>query len=671
MKKIMVTLFSVAALASCCGDKKTPAIDTANFDESYALQDDFYEHFTAGWQRNHPMKPEYSRYGAFDLLRESNELRIKELFAELQIKGTEEGSVEQKIAELYRMGLDSATLNTAGAEPLKAALQTIEAVDSRSELSALIGHLHRTSGNPFFYAMVAADEMNTSANVLYFGQAGLGLGDRDYYFDENGEAIRTAYVDYITRVMTLAGYSESEAARIAESVMAVENALAESHYTNVELRNPHKNYNRLTSAALRRTYRNIDWNAYADALGLQLPEELVVAQKPALARANKLIGSAPLRTIKDYLLFHEVNDASSYLSDDFATANFDFYGRTLSGQQEQKPRWKRSLGVANALLSEAVGEIYVAKYFPAEYKDKMLTIVANLQSALSQHIDALEWMSDATKVKAQEKLSTFTVKIGYPDKWKDYTSLAINPAKSYLDNIKAAKEWYTADNLSELGQPVDRAKWFMSPQTVDAYYNPTTNEICFPAAILQPPFFNPEADDAVNYGAIGVVIGHEMTHGFDDQGRQYDKDGNLRDWWTKEDAEAFDQKAKVLVAQFDAIEVNNEGLHANGAFTLGENIADQGGLRVAYTALCNALGGVEPEKIDGYTASQRFYISYATLWAQNIRPEEVIRLTKIDPHSLGKWRVNGTLPNIAEWYEAFGIVDGTMFRPAEERVVIW
>ena len=671
MKKVMITLFSVAALASCCGDKKTPAIDTANFDESYALQDDFYEHFTAGWQRNHPMKPEYSRYGAFDLLRESNEFRIKELFAELQTKGTEEGSVEQKIADLYRMGLDSVKLNADGAEPLKAALQTIEAVGSRGELSALLGHLHRTSGNPFFYAMVSADEMNTSVNVLYLGQAGLGLGDRDYYFDESGEAIRTAYVAYIRRVMALAGYTEEEAARIAESVVAVENALAESHYTNVELRNPHKNYNRLTSAALRRAYRNIDWNAYTAALGLQLPEELVVAQKPALARANKLIGSAPLRTIKDYLLFHEVRGAASYLSDDFAEANFDFYGRTLSGQQEQRPRWKRSLGAANSLLSEAVGEIYVAKYFPAEYKEKMLTIVGNLQSALSQHINALEWMSEATKVKAQEKLATFTVKIGYPDKWKDYSSLTIDPAKSYLENIKAANEWYTADNLSELGQPVDKDKWFMSPQTVNAYYNPTTNESCFPAAILQPPFFNPEADDAVNYGAIGVVIGHEMTHGFDDQGRQYDKDGNLRDWWTKEDAEAFDKRAQVLVAQFDAIEVNDEGLHANGAFTLGENIADQGGLRVAYTALRNSLGGVEPEKIDGYTAAQRFYISYATLWAQNIRPEEVIRLTKIDPHSLGKWRVNGTLPNIAEWYEAFGIVDGAMFRPAEERVVIW
>ena len=671
MKRIMITLFSVAALCSCGGEKKTPAINTANFDDNYALQDDFYEHFTAGWQRNNPMKPEYSRYGAFDMLRESNELRIKELFSELQTKSVEQGSVEQKIADLYLMGLDSTRLNAEGGAPLKATLETIEKVGSRGELSALLGHLHRTSGNPFFYAMVSADEMDTANNVLYLGQAGLGLGDRDYYFDESGEEIRKAYVAYIQKIMALAGYTSEESARIAESVMKIENSLAESHYTNVELRNPHRNYNKTTLAALRKSYRNINWDAYAEALGLTMPEVLVVSQKPAIARANKLLGSADLRTIKDYLLFHEVRGAASYLSDEFSQTNFDFYGRTLSGQQEQRPRWKRSLGTANSLLSEAVGEIYVAKFFPAEYKEKMLAIVGNLQVALSQHINALEWMSDQTKAKAQEKLATFTVKIGYPDKWKDYSSLTIDPAKSYLENIKAANEWYTADNLSELGQPVDKAKWFMSPQTVNAYYNPTTNEICFPAAILQPPFFNPEADDAVNYGAIGVVIGHEMTHGFDDQGRQYDKDGNLRDWWTKADAEAFDQRAQRLVAQFDAIEVNEEGLHANGAFTLGENIADQGGLRVSYTALQNALGGVEPEKIDGYTAAQRFYISYATLWAQNIRPEEVIRLTKVDPHSLGKWRVNGTLPNIAEWYEAFGITDGAMYRPAEERVVIW
>ena len=671
MKRIMITMFSVAALCSCGGEKKTPAIDTANFDESIALQDDFYEHFTAGWQRNNPMKPEYSRYGAFDMLRESNELRIKELFAELENKSVEEGSVEQKIADLYRMGLDSVRLNAEGAAPLQEALGAIESVDCRCALSALLGKMHRTSGNPFFYAMVSADEMNTSANVLYLGQNGLGLGDRDYYFDESGEDIRKAYVAYIQKIMALAGYSEEECSRIAESVMTIENALASAHYTNVELRNPHKNYNRTTLKSLKRTYRNINWGDYAAALGFEMPEEMVVSQKPALAKANELLGSADLRAIKDYLLFHEVSSAASYLSDDFSAANFDFYGRTLSGQQEQRPRWKRSLGTANSLLSEAVGELYVAKFFPAEYKEKMLAIVGNLQVALSQHINALEWMSDVTKAKAQEKLATFTVKIGYPDKWKDYSSLAIDPSQSYLANMRAASAWYTADNLADLGKPVDKSRWFMSPQTVNAYYNPTTNEICFPAAILQPPFFNPEADDAVNYGAIGVVIGHEMTHGFDDQGRQYDKDGNLRDWWTKEDAEAFDKKAQVLVEQFDAIEVNDEGLHANGAFTLGENIADQGGLRVAYTALQNALGGVEPEKIDGFTAAQRFYIAYATLWAQNIRPEEVVRLTKIDPHSLGKWRVNGTLPNIAEWYEAFGIEGGAMFRPEEERVIIW
>lgn len=671
MKRLMITLFSVAALASCGEGQKNPAIDTNNFDTSYALQDDFYEHFTAGWQRNNPMKPEYSRYGAFDMLRESNELRIKELFDQLEKTTAESGSVEQKLADLYRLGLDSIRLNNEGVTPLKPALEAIEKVTKRSELGALLGTIHRTSGNPFFYAMVSADEMDTSNNVLYLGQAGLGLGDRDYYFDESSEPIRTAYRAYIGKVMTLAGYSEAEAARIAESVLDIENSLADAHFTNVELRNPHRNYNKITSKSLRRTYRNIDWEGYAAAMGFTLPAELVVSQQPALARANALLGKADLRAIKDYLLFHEVRSAAGYLSDDFVEANFDFYGRTISGQQEQRPRWKRALGTTNSLLSEAVGEIYVAKYFPAEYKEKMLSIVGDLQKALSQHIDALEWMSPETKAKAQEKLGTFTVKIGYPDKWKDYTSLAVSAEKSYLENIKAANAWYTADNLSELGKPVDKAKWFMSPQTVNAYYNPTTNEICFPAAILQPPFFNPEADDAVNYGAIGVVIGHEMTHGFDDQGRQYDKDGNLRDWWTKEDAEAFDQRAQRLVAQFDAIEVNDEGLHANGAFTLGENIADQGGLRVAYTALQNALGGVEPEKIDGYTAAQRFYISYATLWAQNIREQEIVRLTKVDPHSLGKWRVNGTLPNIAEWYEAFGITDGKMYRPVEERVVIW
>ncbi|MBO7197513.1 MAG: M13 family metallopeptidase [Tidjanibacter sp.] len=671
MKRTMIILFAAAALASCGGQKKTPALNPDNFDESYALNDDFYEHFTAGWQKRNPLTAEYSRFGAFDMLRQSNELRVKELFAEIEKTEAEKGTVEQKLADLYRLGLDSTRLNAEGAAPLKAYLERIESLCCRECLSSLLGSIHRTSANPFFASGVGADEKNTSVNVLYIGQAGIGIGDRDYYFDESAAQIREAYESYIKKVTTLAGYTPEEAARIAESVLRIEKSLAESHFTNVERRNPHKNYNKLTLKQLKREFKNIDWDAYAAAMGFEMPEELIVSQRPALARANKLIGTEDLRTIKDYLIFHEIRSAASYLSDEFTATNFDFYGRTLSGSEQERPRWKRALSTADGNLSEAVGKKYVEKYFPQEYKTKMIEIVANLQTALGKHIDALDWMSDATKVKAQEKLASFTVKIGYPESWEEYTSLEIDPALSYLENIRAISAWHTADNLADLGQPVDKAQWLMSPQTVNAYYNPTTNEICFPAAILQPPFFNPDADDAVNYGAIGVVIGHEMTHGFDDQGRQYNKDGNLNDWWTKEDAEAFDKRAQVLVEQFDAIEVNEEGLHANGTFTLGENIADQGGLRVAMTALRDSWGENKPQPIDGFTAEQRFYIAYATLWAQNIRPQEIVRLTKVDPHSLGKWRVNGTLPNIADWYEAFGITEGDMYRAPEDRVIIW
>ena len=668
---IVSAIKSLDAPADAKEAEKVPALNPDNFDKSYNVEDDFYERFTAGWQKRNPLSAEYSRFGAFDMLRQSNELRVKELFSEIENMQAVAGSVEQKLADLYRLGLDSVRLNREGAEPLRGSLAKIEAVGSRSELSALLGWMHRESCNPFFASGVGPDEKNTSVNVLYIGQAGLGIGDRDYYFDESAAPIREAYVGYIKRVAGLAGYSTEEAERIAASVMEVEQALAESHFTNVERRNPQKNYNKLTLSQLKKEFANVDWNAYAEALGFKMPAELVVSQRPALARANKLLAQEELRTIKDYLLFHEIRSAANYLSDDFTEAHFDFYGRTLSGSEQQRPRWKRSLSVADGNLSEAVGKRYVEKFFPEQYKRKMVEIVANLQKALGKHIDALDWMSFATKVKAHEKLASFTVKIGYPDSWEEYAAMEIDPRKSYLENVRAASAWHTADNLADLGKPVDKAQWLMSPQTVNAYYNPTTNEICFPAAILQPPFFNPDADDAVNYGAIGVVIGHEMTHGFDDQGRQYDKDGNLNDWWTKEDAEAFDKRAQVLVEQFNAIEVNKEGLHANGQFTLGENIADQGGLRVAMTALKDSWGGERPESIDGFTPEQRFYISYATLWAQNIREQEIVRLTKIDPHSLGKWRVNGTLPNIADWYEAFDITDGDMYRAPEDRVVIW
>ncbi|MBR3801037.1 MAG: M13 family metallopeptidase, partial [Rikenellaceae bacterium] len=515
----------------------------------------------------------------------------------------------------------------------------------------------------------------STQNILYAQQSGLGMGNRDYYLDEENASKREGYVAFLTKAFELA--EVEGAAEKAAAVLDFETKMAKDFRSMVELRDIEANYNPTTRAAFVSRYDAIDWESYFAAVGIGEFEQMVVGQPEVLDAVNKLLKSTPIEVVKDYLAAGYLRSAASYLNDELNAASFDFFGRQMSGAQQQRPRWKRAMGVPNSILGEAVGKMYVAKFFPEEDKVRMTELVKNLQVALGQHIEALEWMSDETKARAQEKLAAFTVKIGYPDKWKDYSSLEIDPTLSYWENIKRANAWYTADNFAKLGKPVDRDEWFMSPQTVNAYYNPTTNEICFPAAILQPPFYNSEADDAVNYGAIGVVIGHEMTHGFDDQGRQFDKDGNLNDWWTAADAAAFNERADKLVAQFDAIEVlaakeDQPAIFANGRLSLGENIADQGGLRVAMTALRNSLEGKEaPAPIDGYTAEQRFYLSYATLWAQNIRDEEIARLTKVDVHSLGKNRVNATLRNIEDFYTAFSIEDGAMFMPVEERVVIW
>lgn len=646
------------------------AIDISNFETSVAPSEDFYRYVTGGWQKKNPLKPEFARYGAFDRLREDNELRIKELFASMSESKAEKGSIAQKIGDLYSMGLDSAKLNADGAAPIKADMAAVQAIGSPEQLAAAVASMHRTTASPLFTLFVDADMMNSAVNIAYLHQDGIGMGDRDYYLDAENENIRQAYKEYIARLFTLAGYTGEQAAAAVDAVMRIETAIAEASYTNVELRDPYANYHNLSIGELKKRYDAFDWDAYLAGMGLSQLAQINVCQLTTMDAVNKVVKETSDENMKYYLVFNLLNSAAPYLSDDFSSARWEFYGKTLSGQQQQRPRWKRALGVPNSILSEAVGEMYVQKYFPASSKEKMVRLVGNLQEALGQHITSLEWMSEQTKAKALEKLAAFNVKIGYPDKWKDYSSLEIDPSLSYWENIKRATEWQSEDDLSQVGKPVDRDKWHMSPQTVNAYYNPTTNEICFPAAILQPPFFNPEADDAVNYGAIGVVIGHEMTHGFDDQGRQFDKDGNLADWWTEQDAEAFSAKTGVLAGQFDKIEVL-DGLHANGQLTLGENIADQGGLRVAYTAMKNAQNGVEPAPIDGFTADQRFYLSYATIWAQNIRDEEIARLTKIDPHSLGEWRVNATLRNIDTFYEAFGITDGAMFMPEAERVVIW
>ena len=676
MKRLTLILLSAIAMTATAmtpneGDKIVPAIDTNNFDASVVCNDDFYQWATGGWQKNNPLKPEYSRYGSFDVLRENNEIRINELFGEMAKSEAEFGSVEQKISDLYKMGLDEERLNKEGAEPIREALNSILAMQSREELVASLAQLHTDGIGVFFASYPAADLADSNMTILYMEQGGLCMGNRDYYTDQKNAEIKVAYRNYLKTIFTLAAV-EGDVEKMVDNVLAIEDRLAEKHWTNVECRDIVKGYNPYTYEAFKAEYQGVDWDAYFGAMGVAEINKLVVAQPSSFTNTLATLTTASLDELRAYVAAHYIDAATSYLSEEFALASFEFFGKTMSGTQEIRPRWKRAMGVPNNILSEAVGQIYVAKYFPESEKARVETMVYNIQKAFSKHIESLDWMGDATKAKAQEKLASFTVKIGYPNKWKDYSTLVVDPAKSYWANVVEANRWYTADAMSEVGKPVDREKWMMAPQVVNAYYMPTTNEICFPAAILQPPFYNPNADDAVNYGAIGVVIAHEMTHGFDDQGSQFDKDGNMNDWWTAEDRAAFEKKTQVLVDQFNAIEIL-PGLFADGKFSLGENIADQGGLRLAFTGLIDhAWAEGRPADIDGFTGEQRFYIGYATLWAQNITDQEKERLTKVDVHSLGRNRVNATLRNIQSWYDAFGVAESdAMYMPIEERVVIW
>jgi len=676
MNKLMISLgIAAMALAGCAQDKEAgkPAIDLANFDNTTSPSEDFYQYACGGWMEANPLTPEYARYGIFDQLEKENQEKLKILIEELGSKPQAEGSVGAKIQMMYNMGLDSLKRNADGAAPVAGQLEAIKAVSDMKELSAMVGKMHVESSSPFFGFYIGADEKNSTMNLLQFYQGGISMSDRDYYLldDESTVKIRNAYREYVNRLFTLAGYSEQEAAEATEAVISLETEIAKVSVDRATLRDVHKNYNKMTVKEFTSRFDFIDWEIFFKETGICKSQELNAGQIPFFEGLTKVLKKTSLDDQKDYLAFKLLNAASNYLSDDFVNANFDFYGRALQGKEELQPRWKSALAVVNRSLAEAFGQMYVEKYFPASSKEKMLEMVANLQTALGERIADLEWMSDETKAKAQEKLGTFIVKVGYPDKWKDYSSLEIKN-DSYWANICRANVFAHKEMMEDEGQPVDRTKWAMSPQTVNAYYNPTTNEICFPAAILQPPFFNAEADDAVNYGGIGVVIGHEMTHGFDDQGRNYDKDGNLSAWWTEEDAEKFNERAKVLVEQYDRIIVL-DSLHADGSYTLGENIADQGGLLVSHQAYMNTLKGKEtPADIDGFTHNQRFYIGYANLWAQNLRPQEIMRRTKTDVHSLGKWRVNAALKNIDDFYTAFDIKEGdAMYLAPEERINIW
>ena len=658
-------------MTTACTKQQTTGIDPANLDTTVVAQDDFYQFACGGWMANNPLTPEYSRFGSFDKLGLNNLEQVNGLIQEIAAKKHPQGSIAQKIGDIYNLAMDTARRDQEGIAPVQKTLNEIAAISTREELSKVLG----AAMDYQLWAMyVDADAMNSSMNILNEYQAGFALGEKEYYLDEDEQTtkIRNAYVAYVEKMFRLFGFAD--AAERAQTVLRLETRLAKAAYTNVELRDPQANYNKMSIAELQDLVPQVDWKTYFEALGVTI-DSLSVGQVPHLQEAGKMLAEEPLEDMKTLFTWQVIDGAASYLTNEIYMASFDFYGKVLSGREEPSPLWKRAVGIVNGTLGEAVGQMYVKKYFPEENKERMLALVHNLQKALGIRIENLEWMSRETKDKALDKLNAMTIKIGYPDKWRDYTALDINAADTYYANLQRAAKFEQAYSLSYLGKPVDKAKWYMTPQTVNAYYNPSSNEICFPAGILQYPFFDMKADDAFNYGAIGVVIGHEMTHGFDDQGCQFDKNGNLVNWWTAEDKAAFDQRTKVMEEAFNKIEVA-PGVHANGAFTLGENIADHGGLQVSFLAFTlNEEAKPENERLqtrDGFTPQQRFFLAYANVWAGNIRPEEILNRTKSDPHSLGRWRVNGALPQINAWYEAWNVTpESPLYIAPENRVSIW
>ena len=675
MKNLMSLPVTVLLMAvvSCGGNQsgQTSGLHLDNLDTTVAPGADFYRYACGGWMENNPLGDQYARFGSFDQLAETNTERINGLIEDIASRKGVKGD-EAKVGMLYNIAMDSVKLNADGMAPIASYLQRIDAVTDNAGLQQLVAVMMREAFDPYFFVFASVDEKNSTKNLLQIYQSGLTLGNRDYYLsdDENNRNIREKYVGHIGRMFSLAGFDEESAKKASESVMRVETALAGAHFDNLTLRDPYRNYHKMPYQEFVSRFPGMDWDSFMSVLGADNVDTLNVSQLEPLAKAVELITEGNIDDQKNYLKWKVVDAAAPYLSDAFVAENFEFYGKVISGQKEIKPRWKRAVATVDGVLGEEVGRMYVEKYFPPRAKERMITLIDNLKKSLGERISALEWLSDSTKEKALEKLSTFYVKVGYPDKWRDYSALEIKN-DSYFANIVRASVFEYDYLISKAGKPVDRTEWHMTPQTVNAYYNPTTNEICFPAGILQYPFFDMDADDAFNYGAIGVVIGHEMTHGFDDQGRLYDKNGNLADWWSQSDADNFKARAQVLVDWFDAIEVL-PGLYANGSLTLGENIADFGGIQVAFQAFRNATASAPLPVKDGFTPEQRFFIAYANLWATNIRDEQIRYLTQMDVHSLGEWRVNAILPHVQAWYDAFGIVpeDGMYLAP-EKRASIW
>ncbi len=676
MKFKMIIPILCFAAASCTGGKGelTSGIDKANMNESIAPGQDFYEFAAGGWMKANQLKPEHSSFGQFNVLAENTELQLRAMFEEYANTPQEQGTLGQKIGSLYRMAMDSTKRNEDGYKPILKDLEFVRNISTREDMQRATATLGKKGVDISMFGIYCdADLSDASKNLVQTYQGGLGLGNKDYYLneDEASKKVLEAYKTLINKMFSMIGYSEAEAKTKMENILSIEYRIARASKSRTELRDVPNNFHKMSYAELKNSFSGILWDDLFTGLGYPAFEEISVGQPEQLKEVERIYKEAPLQALKDYAEFGVIYGAASSLSDDFRKTAFEF-SQVLSGAQEDKPRWKRAVAAVDGVLGMPVGKLYVEKYFPESSKQRMLALVNNLKEALRQRVEQLDWMSDSTKQQAYDKLSTFYVKIGYPDTWRDFSKLQINDSLSYYENMCNASEFYLADMIErKVGKPVDKTEWLMTPQTINAYYNPTTNEICFPAGILQPPFFNPEADDAANYGAIGVVIGHEMSHGFDDQGSLFDKDGNMHNWWTAEDKAKFDERTAVLADYFSSLEVL-PGVNINGKLTLGENIGDNGGLNIAYQAFLNAIKDNPLETKDGFTPAQRFFISYGLVWATNEREEYLRNQVLNDPHSNARFRVNGALPHIDAWYEVFGIKEGdALYLAPEKRARIW
>ena len=674
--KFILPMMMIAAMPMGANAQNQSGLVMENLNKTVKPADDFYQFATGGWQKNHPLPAAYSRYGSFDQLQEDNNKRVNTILSELLKKSYKQGTIEQKLSDFYKQALDVESRNKAGISPVTPVLAEIAAAKTKADLQKIQLKYAAQGYGVSFGGGFSADEKNVTMNIFNIYQGGLTLGQKDYYVnnDEATVAIREAYKKYIQKMFQLYGFSAEEATKKEQAIFLHETMLALVSKSMTELRDPQANYNKMSLKEFQQNYPNIPLEAMCNAEGIKSEyiKEMIVGQPSFMAGLDKITAAEDAYTLKALMEWDVIQNSCAYLTDEIREANFDFFGKTMSGRKEDYPLWKRATNQVEAQMGEALGRMYAKRYFPESSKKMMEQLVKNLQISLGERIDAQTWMSDTTKAAAHKKLDKFYVKIGYPNKWTDYSNLTIDPKKSFYENVMACRKFAHDKSINEkAGKPVNRDEWYMTPQTVNAYYNPTTNEICFPAGILQYPFFDPKADEAFNYGAIGVVIGHEMTHGFDDQGRQYDADGNMKDWWTANDAKGFEKRADLYADFFSNIKVLPD-LNANGRFTLGENLADHGGLMVAFNALKNATAKKPLKDKDGFTPAQRFFLAYAGVWGQNITEKEIRNRVKRDPHALGKWRVNGALPHIDAWYDAFGVKQGDkMFIPKSERLELW